>query len=80
MADKKTNTDRLSNEVTRSKCSPFDGVQMFTASKPRDRDQLGETISAWMSRNRHLEIVDWVITQSSDNAFHCVTMSLFWRK
>jgi hypothetical protein len=64
----------------RDRCVHFDGVHMFAATKARDREKMGETISAWMAKNRHLEIVDWYITQSSDNEFHCVTMTLFYKK
>ena len=53
---------------------------MFAATKAREREKLGETISAWMAKNRHLVPVDRTVTQSSDNEFHCVTVTLFWRK
>ena len=79
MVDEKKDTDRLPDEVTRRKlCPHFDGVQMFNATLAKERARLGETISAWMAKNRHLKVVDWWITQSSDNAFHCVTMTLFY--
>lgn len=81
MADQQTDPDRVSSEVRRrDACVEFDGVQMFAATKARDRDKLGETISGWMAKNRHLVPVDWTVTQSSDNEFHCVTFTLFWRK
>lgn len=59
----------------------FDGVKVFSATKQKDRDELGETVSRWL-RQKHgtVEIVDKVVTQSSDNEYHCVTITLFYRR
>jgi hypothetical protein len=46
-----------------------------------DRDGLGEKITAWLHDNPHIEPVDAVVTQSSDEAFHCVAITIFfWEK
>jgi hypothetical protein len=58
--------------------APFDGVRVFSATMMRDREQLGERITGWLARH-DVEIVDIVVRQSSDAAFHCITIVLFFR-
>lgn len=57
----------------------FDGVKVFSATKFRDRDELGQVVEDWLSRN-DVEVVDKQVRQSSDNAFHCLTIVLFYRR
>jgi hypothetical protein len=52
-------------------------VQVFSATKNRDRDMLGERVSAWMRAHPHLEVVRTVVQLSSDRYFHCLSMVLF---
>ncbi|HYG68207.1 MAG TPA: hypothetical protein VD838_11125 [Anaeromyxobacteraceae bacterium] len=58
----------------------FDGVKVFSATKAKEREELGETITRWLRSNADLEIVDQVVTQSSDNEFHCLSIILFYRQ
>jgi hypothetical protein len=58
----------------------FTGVKVFSATKAKDRDELGETVTRWMRSNADLEVVDRVVTQSSDDEFHCLTIVLFYRQ
>jgi len=58
----------------------FDGVKIFSATMARDREQLGETITRWLDANRNVEIVDKIVTQSSDEQFHCIAITLFYRR
>lgn len=58
----------------------FDGVKVFSATKAREREGLGERITQWMEDNRDLEIVDTVVTQSSDREFHCLTITVFYSR
>lgn len=58
----------------------FDGVKVFSATKAREREGLGERITQWMGDNRDLEIVDTVVTQSSDREFHCLTITVFYSR
>ena len=58
----------------------FDGVKVFSATKIRDRQQLGDVLTNWLRQNADLEIVDKVVTQSSDNEFHCLSITVFYRK
>ncbi len=57
----------------------FTGVKVFSATKAKEREELGETVTRWIKSNAELEIVDRVVTQSSDNEFHCLTIVLFYR-
>lgn len=58
----------------------FDGVKVFTATKAREREELGETITRWMQDNPDAAIVDKTVTQSSDNEFHCLSITLFYKR
>ena len=55
----------------------FDGVKVFSATKAKDREQLGGKITEWLGKNS-VEVVDKIVTQSSDNEFHCLSITLFY--
>jgi hypothetical protein len=57
----------------------YSGVQVFSATKARDRESLGEEITRWLGDHQEVEILDTVVTQSSDSAFHCLTITIFYR-
>lgn len=57
----------------------FDGVKVFSATKARDREEMSARITEWVSSNKaRINIVDKVVTQSSDNEYHCYTISVFY--
>ena len=59
----------------------FDGVKVFSATKQTEREELGETITRWLNENlSKIEIVDKQVTQSSDSEYHCIAITLFYRK
>jgi hypothetical protein len=58
---------------------PFTGVKVFSTTLARDRETMGETITKWLRENPGAEVVDRVVTQSSDKEFHCLTITLFYR-
>jgi len=58
----------------------FDGVKIFSATKAKERDELGEVITRWIKDHPEYEIVDKCVTQSSDKEFHCLTISIFYRE
>jgi len=59
----------------------FNGVKVFSATKHKEREELGEMITRWLdSKSGQIELVDRVVTQSSDNEYHCVTVVLFYNK
>jgi hypothetical protein len=57
----------------------WDSVKVFSATKHQDREVLGETITRWLREHPGVEIFDKIITQSSDSAFHCIAITLFYR-
>ncbi|MEP6864773.1 MAG: hypothetical protein ABJE66_29405 [Deltaproteobacteria bacterium] len=57
---------------------PFTGVKVFSATMLADRAKLGEKVTSWIEANPHLRVVDLVQTQSSDDAFHCIAISVFF--
>jgi hypothetical protein len=56
----------------------YDNVKVFSATKARDRDSLGDRVTEWLRDNR-VEIINKVVCQSSDAEFHCLTITLFYR-
>jgi len=59
--------------------APFTGVKVFSTTLARDRETMGETITKWLQNNPGVEVVDRVVSQSSDKEFHCLTVTLFYR-
>ncbi len=72
------NQASTSGQVTLRRDVKFNGVKVFSATMVADRDQLGEKVSAWMSSNSQLKVTDIVVTQSSDEAFHCIAITVFF--
>jgi hypothetical protein len=58
----------------------FNGVKVFSATMAQERDQLGEKITAWLAQHPGIDIVDKIVTQSSDEAFHCLAITLFYNE
>ncbi len=61
-----------------SDTNQFNGVKVFSATMAQDRDQLGEKLTAWLGERPALKVVDTVVTQSSDEAFHCLAITVFY--
>ncbi len=57
----------------------FTGVKVFSATRAKDREELGEVITRWLRATPNITVVDKVVTQSSDREFHCLTITLFYR-
>lgn len=72
------NQANTSGKLTLRQDVKFNGVKVFSATMVADRDQLGEKVSAWMQNNTHLKVTDIVVTQSSDEAFHCIAITVFY--
>jgi hypothetical protein len=56
----------------------FNGVKVFSATMAQERDQLGEKITHWLDGHKNVQIVDKIVTQSSDEAFHCLAITIFY--
>jgi trehalose/maltose hydrolase-like predicted phosphorylase len=51
-------------------------VKVFSVTKARDREELGQRVMAWIEANPKVEIVKTVVAQTSDDRFHCLSMIL----
>jgi hypothetical protein len=58
----------------------FNGVKVFSATKAKEREQLGEMVTEWIRSNPANKVTETVVTQSSDSEFHCLTITLFYHK
>ena len=56
----------------------FNGVKVFSATMAQERDHLGEKVTAWLRENPRAQVVDTIVTQSSDQAFHCLAITIFF--
>jgi hypothetical protein len=54
------------------------GAKVFTATKAKDREELGEVLTRWIRDNPRVRILDKIVTQSSDSEFHCLSITLFY--
>jgi hypothetical protein len=57
----------------------FTGVKVFSATKAREREELGENVTRWIRDNPRVQIIDKIVTQSSDREFHCLTITIFYQ-
>lgn len=76
--DPRTTRVYAAPSVTPLAQSEFDGVAVFAATMVKDRELVGERVTAWLDQHPDRLVVDAVVTQSSDAAFHCITITLFW--
>ena len=56
----------------------FTGAKVFSATKAKEREELGEHVTAWLRDNPGIVLKDTVVQQSSDNEFHCLTIVIFY--
>jgi hypothetical protein len=56
----------------------YDGVKVFSATKAKDRDVLGDRITTWIRANPATRIVDKIVSLSSDREFHCLSIVVFF--
>ena len=56
----------------------FSGMKIFSTTLARDREAMGDNITRWLHDNQQYEMVDKIVTQSSDEAFHCLAITLFF--
>lgn len=65
----------MSYTVPASRMLPV--VKVFSATKAHERDRLGETITAWLRDNPKLVVKEKIVSQSSDQAYHCLSIVIF---
>ncbi len=55
------------------------GLKVFSATKAREREVLGETITEWIRMHPEYEVFERIVTQSSDAEYHCLAITLIFR-
>ena len=68
-----------SNSSDENRIIDVTGVKVFSATKAKDREFLGDMITDWIRANPGCELIDKIVTQSSDSEFHCLTITLFYK-
>ena len=58
----------------------WNAVRVFSATMVSERDNLGERITRWLSDTPDVTLCEVVVTQSSDQAFHCVSITVFYHR
>lgn len=61
----------------------FNGVKVFSATMVADRDKLGDKVGDWIREKQAsstgFELTQLpLVTQSSDEAFHCIAITVFY--
>ena len=56
----------------------MEGVKVFTATKAKERSGLGERITEWLRATPPKTIRNLKVTQSSDEEFHCLTITILY--
>jgi len=52
---------------------------VFWASVVSHRAKLGETVTEWLAAHPEIELVDMVVTQSSDARYTLVSICVFYK-
>lgn len=58
--------------------SGINGVQVFAATMNHERVHLSEQVTRWLQDRPHIEIDEIKVTQSSDQAFHCIAITVLF--
>ena len=56
----------------------FNGVKVFSATMVSERVKLGDKVTRWIEAHPEYDMRGAIVTQSSDEAFHCLAITLFY--
>lgn len=56
------------------------GVKIFSATMFAERDALGEKVTGWMRAHAQHKVTEITVTQSSDEAFHCISITVWFHE
>jgi hypothetical protein len=62
-----------------AKVAKWNAVKVFSGTTSHSRADLGERVTAWMRENK-VQVVEARVLQSSDMAFHCITIVVFYQE
>ena len=55
------------------------GLKVFSVTKARDRESLGDVVTAWLHAHPDHQAFHAMVSQSSDAEFHCLTITvMYW--
>ena len=72
-------TEREIGNVTVQMQERINLVKVFSATRMKDRESLGDAATNWIATNPGARIVKTVVLQSSDEEFHCLSIVFFCR-
>jgi len=55
---------------------PINRVKVFSVTKAKERELIGERVTEWIAANPAVRIVKTVVALSSDQKFHCYSIVL----
>jgi len=58
------------------KDAPINFVKVFTATKAKERQSIGERVTDWIAANPTIDVVNTVVALTSDLKFHCYSIVL----
>ena len=58
----------------------INGVAIFSATKFKEREELGDVVTRWIKDHPSATIVETLVRQSSDASFHCLTIVIFYKE
>lgn len=56
----------------------MNGIKVFSATKTKDRETLGDRVSEWLASHPGLPIQKKIVVQSSDKDFHCMSIVIIF--
>jgi hypothetical protein len=56
----------------------FTGCKVFTGTTAGARETLGDKFTAWLKQRPEVIVVETRVLQSSDNAYHALTICVFY--
>jgi hypothetical protein len=68
--------ESMSERGEKGRAAMFNMVKVFSVTKARDREGLGERVTEFL-QSFEGTLVNHEVRQSSDNEFHCLTIILF---
>jgi folate-dependent tRNA-U54 methylase TrmFO/GidA len=54
----------------------YSSVKVFSATRARDREDIGERVTAWLAEHPEVTVTEALVRQSSDASYHCISIVL----
>jgi len=51
-------------------------VKVFSATRAKDRERIGEVVTAWIGDNSDVRVLQAIVNLSSDSEYHCLSIVL----